>query len=400
MKFYPNLLQAVVDALKSIFSENKYADLVIENILKTNKKWGSNDRRFIAETTYDIVRWWRLLWEVQDTPIILTYIELKKIIQTYFILIKEIDELFINNFPINKVKNNFERFKNNRAIFQSVPDWLDELCFKELGEQWEKEITALNSLAKVVLRVNTIKVSKLKLQQLLKEEGIDTYSLDWSPDALVLEKRQNVFKTSCFKQGFFEIQDAVSQLVAPFLEPQNTARIVDACAGGGGKSLHIASLINNRGKIISLDTEKWKLENLQKRARRNSISNIEIRVIDSSKVIKKLKDSADRLLLDVPCSGLGVLRRNPDAKWKLSIETINNLKMTQKKILDQYCAIVKPGGILVYSTCSILPSENQLQIQRFIDTNQLNYELIEEKTILPSETGFDGFYMAKIIRKN
>ncbi len=400
MKFYPNLLQAVLDALKSIFSENKYADLVIENILKTNKKWGSNDRRFIAETTYDIVRWWRLLWEVQDTPIILTYIELKKIIQTYFILIKEIDELFINNFPINKVKNNFERFKNNRAIFQSVPDWLDELCFKELGEQWEKEITALNSLAKVVLRVNTIKVSKLKLQQLLKEEGIDTYSLDWSPDALVLEKRQNVFKTSCFKQGFFEIQDAVSQLVAPFLEPQNTARIVDACAGGGGKSLHIASLINNRGKIISLDTEKWKLENLQKRARRNSISNIEIRVIDSSKVIKKLKDSADRLLLDVPCSGLGVLRRNPDAKWKLSIETINNLKMTQKKILDQYCAIVKPGGILVYSTCSILPSENQLQIQRFIDTNQLNYELIEEKTILPSETGFDGFYMAKIIRKN
>lgn len=400
MKFYPNLLQAVVDALKLIFSENKYADLVIENILKTNKKWGSNDRRFIAETTYDIVRWWRLLWEVQDTPIILTYIELKKIIQTYFILIKEIDELFINNFPINKVKNNFERFKNNRAIFQSVPDWLDELCFKELGEQWEKEITALNSLAKVVLRVNTIKVSKLKLQQLLKEEGIDTYSLDWSPDALVLEKRQNVFKTSCFKQGFFEIQDAVSQLVAPFLEPQNTARIVDACAGGGGKSLHIASLINNRGKIISLDTEKWKLENLQKRARRNSISNIEIRVIDSSKVIKKLKDSADRLLLDVPCSGLGVLRRNPDAKWKLSIETINNLKMTQKKILDQYCAIVKPGGILVYSTCSILPSENQLQIQRFIDTNQLNYELIEEKTILPSETGFDGFYMAKIIRKN
>ncbi len=400
MKFYPNLLQAVVDALKSIFAEKKYADLVIENILKTNKKWGSNDRRFIAETTYDIVRWWRLLWEVQNTPIILTDIELKKIVQAYFILIKNTSELFIHDFPIDKIKNNFERFKNNRAIIQSIPDWLDELCFNELGEQWEKEITALNSLAKVVLRVNTIKVSKLKLQQLLKNEGIDTYSLDWSPDALVLEKRQNVFKTGYYKQGFFEIQDAVSQLVTPFLEPQNTARIVDACAGGGGKSLHIASLVKNKGKIISLDTEEWKLENLQKRARRNSVSNIETRVIDSSKVIKKLKNSADRLLLDVPCSGLGVLRRNPDAKWKLSIETINNLKITQKKILDQYCGIVKPGGILVYSTCSILPSENQLQVQRFIDMNQLNYELIEEKTFLPSETGFDGFYMAKIIRKN
>jgi 16S rRNA (cytosine967-C5)-methyltransferase len=188
-------------------------------------------------------------------------------------------------------------------------------------------------------------------------------------------------------------------LVAEFLQIEPGMRIVDACAGAGGKTLHIASLSQNKGRIISLDTEQWKIDEAKKRARRAGVSNLETRLIDSNKVIKKLYDTADRLLLDVPCSGLGVLKRNPDAKWKLSPEFIDKVKGQQEAILEDYCKIVKPGGKMVYATCSILPSENQLQVQKFLSKND-QFTLEEERVVLPSESGFDGFYMARLLRKN
>jgi 16S rRNA (cytosine967-C5)-methyltransferase len=188
-------------------------------------------------------------------------------------------------------------------------------------------------------------------------------------------------------------------LVAEFLKIEPGMRIVDACAGAGGKTLHIASITQNKGRIISLDTEQWKLDETKKRARRAGVSNLEIRLIEGSKTMKKLHDTADRLLLDVPCSGLGVIKRNPDAKWKLSLEFINRLKVMQAEIIQDYSKIVKVGGKMVYATCSILPSENQGQVETFLKNNP-NYKLEEEKIVLPSESGFDGFYMARIIRES
>jgi 16S rRNA (cytosine967-C5)-methyltransferase len=175
-------------------------------------------------------------------------------------------------------------------------------------------------------------------------------------------------------------------------------RVIDACAGAGGKSLHLAALLKNKGRIVALDTVDWKLEELKKRAKRAGAADIiETRVIESMKSIKRLYDSADRLLLDVPCSGLGVLKRNPDAKWKLSEEFIKEVRQTQSTILNEYSPMVKPGGLMVYSTCSILPSENEKQVETFLNSNQGKFELIEENHLLPSE-GFDGFYMALIRR--
>ncbi len=213
-----------------------------------------------------------------------------------------------------------------------------------------------------------------------------------------MEERQNIFTRQQFKDGLFEVQDAGSQLVAPFLRVEPGMRVVDACAGGGGKTLHLAALLQNKGRIIAMDTEGWKLEELKKRARRAGASNIETRVIESSKTIKRQESSADRLLLDVPCSGLGVLKRNPDAKWKLSLESIENVKLTQLKIINDYSVIVKPGGMMVYATCSLLPSENERQVEKFIAEKGDKFELVEQQTLLPSE-GFDGFYMALIKRK-
>ena len=149
-----------------------------------------------------------------------------------------------------------------------------------------------------------------------------------------------------------------------------------------------------------MDTEAWKLDELKKRARRAGASDIiETRAIDSSKVIKRLENSADRLLLDVPCSGLGVLRRNPDAKWKLSPEFIEKVKIQQQEILTQYSTMLKSSGLLVYSTCSILSSENEKQVEIFLKAQEGKFELLEQKSILPSE-GFDGFYMARMRKLN
>jgi 16S rRNA (cytosine967-C5)-methyltransferase len=393
MKLHRPTTKAVIQALDMIFGEGRYADKVIEKVLKQNSKWGARDRRFIAETTYDIVRWYILLrviarakeneyWKLLAARCVLNNVPLPQWHE-----FKEIRE--------KEILNRYEDVKSKRKIRQSIPDWLDELGEKELGKQWDRELEALNEEASVVLRVNTLKIAKEDLAFKLRAENVETKALDAFPDALILEQRQNIFSVPSFKEGLFEVQDASSQYVAPFLEIEPGMRVIDACAGAGGKTLHLAALMKNKGRIIALDVEQWKLDELQKRARRAGVTNLETRVIDSSKVIKRLENSADRLLLDVPCSGLGVLKRNPDAKWKLSTEFIENVKALQQKIINDYHTMLKPGGMLVYSTCSILPSENEKQVENFLSSHKDKFHMLKERHLLTSEV-FDGFYMALI----
>jgi 16S rRNA (cytosine967-C5)-methyltransferase len=304
------------------------------------------------------------------------------------------------NIKAKRLEKRLADVQSNRAIRESIPDWLDQLGEKELGARWGPELHALNEKARLVIRANTVKTSVDKLKATLKALGIETEVLPAAPDALVLGERQNIFTLQEFKDGLFEVQDAGSQRIAPSLEVKPGMRVIDACAGGGGKTLHLAALMQNKGRIIAMDTEEFKLDELKKRARRAGVSNmVETRVIDSTKVIKRLEGSADRVLLDVPCSGLGVLRRNPDAKWKLSEEFIYKVKATQQEILGGYSQMVKPGGQLVYSTCSILPSENEAQVKQVIEASGGKFKLEAEQWLMPSE-GFDGFYMARITRES
>jgi 16S rRNA (cytosine967-C5)-methyltransferase len=256
----------------------------------------------------------------------------------------------------------------------------------------------LNKTAKVILRCNIEKISREDLQITLNAEGIQTRRLDESlfPEALELVERANVFRTKAFEQGFFEVQDASSQRVAQMLDPQPGERIIDACAGAGGKSLHLAARMKNKGKIISMDIFERKLLELKKRARRSGTSLIEPRWIENTKTIKRLESSADALLLDVPCSGLGVLKRNPDSKWKMSAEKIQNLRQTQQEILQNYTRMVKPGGRCVYATCSVLPSENQQQVEVFLKNNP-SWKQVREEIILPQTHGYDGFYITLLM---
>lgn len=389
--FHRSTSTAVVQALDEIFNGDRYADKVIERVLKQNPKWGSRDRRFIAETTYDIVRWYRLLRELVGSD------DYWKIFGAWMHL-QELELPSWAEFSSLKFdgwKEKFQHAQSIRKIRESIPDWMDDLGEKELGSLWDKEIHALNEEAKVILRANALKINRRDLQKILNEEGVKTETLSISPEAIALSQRQNIFGLQSFKEGLFEVQDGGSQLIAPFLEVEAGMRVVDACAGAGGKTLHLAALMQNKGRILAMDTEGWKLEELKKRARRSGAANIETRTIESSKTIKRLEQSADRLLLDVPCSGLGVLKRNPDAKWKLSEEFVTRIRTTQQQIISNYSKILKPGGLMVYSTCSILPSENEEQVKRFLESG--GFELVEEKKIMPSE-GFDGFYMARLRR--
>ena len=404
MRLHRNLCFATIDGLTQIFNEGDYADKVIQQLLKRDKRWGSRDRGFVAETTYDIVRWKRLYAEIAEVKEPFDRDNLWRMFAVWATLkgIKLPNWKYFEDTPTRKIKGRFDELSKIRKYRESIPDWLDTLGEKELGNIiWTNEIAALNEQADVILRVNTLKTTKEKLQAELFDLDFETEFLKDYPNALKLKERANVFQTDAFKNGLFEVQDASSQLVAEFLEVKPGMRVVDACAGAGGKTLHLASLMENKGQIIALDIYANKLHELKRRAKRNGAFNIKGRHIDSTKVIKKLYDKADRVLIDAPCSGLGVLRRNPDAKWKLQPEFIEGIKKTQQEILQQYSRMVKSGGQLVYATCSILPSENQEQVDKFL-TSELgkDFTFVKDKKVLAHKSGFDGFYMALLQKKN
>ncbi|WP_350285442.1 methyltransferase domain-containing protein [uncultured Croceitalea sp.] len=403
MRLHRNLVFAVIDALNLIFNENEYADKVIEKVLRYDKRWGARDRGFIAETTYDIVRWKRLYAEIAEVNAPYSRQNLFRLFAVWCVLrgIQLPDWKQLEDTPVRRIKGRFDELSKVRKFRESVPDWMDTLGEKALGKAlWTKEIAALNAQAEVILRTNTLRTTKQELRLALKGEEIETETISGVKDALKLVERKNVFTTQAFKNGLFEVQDASSQLVAPYLDVAPGQRVVDACAGAGGKTLHLASLMENKGQLLALDIYESKLKKLKARTRRNGVHNVETRAIESTKVIKKLYNSADRLLLDAPCSGLGVIRRNPDSKWKLQPEFLEKIKGVQQDILRRYSKIVKPGGKMVYATCSILPEENTEQVQSFLSSEEGKaFTFEKEQNIYASEHGYDGFYMA-LLSKN
>lgn len=240
MKLYVNLARAVIEALGLIFEDNKYADKVIEKVLKQNPKWGARDRRFIAETTYDIVRWYRFLENITEAEqgdywkLLGGWCVLQNIPLPPWTEFKDLSEKRILERNI--------KMKSIRRFRESIPDWLDILGEQELGKRWEKELNALNEEAHVVLRANTLKISPKDLHRALHETGVETDFLEHFPDALVLAERQNIFRNPTFKDGLFEVQDAASQFIAPFLRVNPGMRVVDACAGAGEKRFTLLRL--------------------------------------------------------------------------------------------------------------------------------------------------------------
>ncbi len=400
IRLYPNLVRALVELLQTIFGDSRrQADKVIQQVLRAHRKWGARDRAFVAETAYEVVRWYRLLcvlagleprhahqwWQVLGTYWLWRGHELPPWAE-------------FEGLSAKVVAARLREARSCRAVIESVPDWLDARGAAEWGEAWPRILRALNEPAPVVLRVNRLKVRPEQVAEALARGGVATRRIEACPDGLLVTERKHLFGTEAFRQGWFELQDAASQQVAPFLQVAPGMRVVDACAGAGGKTLHLAALMRNRGRIIAMDVHEWKLAELKRRARRAAVSIVEPRLLRNGKAIKRLRESADRLLLDVPCSGLGVLRRNPDAKWKRGPEFVEAVRQLQRDLLVRYCRMLRPGGLMVYATCSILPSENEAQVRWFLAHSPVPFALEAERMLRPDLFGFDGFYMARLRR--
>jgi len=403
LKYHRPLLQAVADILEQTFATTQYAEKILDNTFKLNAQFGKRDRAFIAECVFECVRWWRYYAALLGIDTEKMHIKpemIKRIIGVHLSL-KEITDLehpFFENIPTLAELHNIQKGLSfsQRA---SYPEWLNVYATENLGENvWHHEATALNNIAPIVIRCNTLKTTVDDLQNLLHLENIPAHRTELAKDALVIDGRANLIILPAFKEGLFEIQDAGSQCIAPFLKLKPNATFIDTCAGAGGKTLHAAALMKNKGRIIALDIFQQKLNELHKRAARQGINDIETRLIDSERVIRALKNSADAVLLDVPCSGLGILRRQPDTKWKLTPQSLEDVLKTQRHILKTYSSMACVGGCVVYATCSILRSENEQQVELFLNEHS-NFELEEQRTISPYRNGFDGFYMARLRRK-
>ena len=387
----------ILSTLKAVFWENKFATKAIQYTLKRHQDWEEEQRAIFSETIYDIIRWWRALWYILGKDPSTEEDDLQKLI-TIYLFTKKGDLTALQKkkgLDANQVIQRITTTKNTRVLRESIPDWLDKQGEKELGSRWEPLLVSLNQPSRQVIRVNTLKTIPKQLMVILRKQEITAELINDNPDALWIKEKTNVFSFPSFHAGLFEVQDAASQMVSRILDPQPGMRIVDACAGEGSKTLHCAALMKNKGKIIAMDTQEWRLKELRKRATKAGVDTIETRLIISAKTYKRMDGTADRLLLDVPCSGLGTLRRNPDIKWKISAEDFERLKNLQQELLESYHTILKPTGRLVYSVCSIFPSEGEEHIKRFL-THHPDFHLRSEKRYWPDLDQTDGFYIAAL----
>jgi 16S rRNA (cytosine967-C5)-methyltransferase len=400
LKLHKNLCEAVVGGLDQVFLQDAHANQVVEQLLLSNKKWGARDRNFIAENIYGLIRYYRLYCYAIGLEQASSADDLWLMLGAYFLDKEEGVELPAwsewADLDRESIKARLEEGRTIRKVRESIPDWLDEVGEDELGDKWDDVLYALNQPAPLCIRTNTLKATHESVSEFLRDEGIEYHIAPEAPDAIIIDSKRNLRNTYAYKSGWFEIQDLSSQLVAPALDIKPGMKVIDACAGAGGKTLHIAALMCGRGEIIAMDIYADKLKELESRARRNGVTDIKT-VLYSAGMEHNYKGDADRVLLDVPCSATGVLRRNPDTKWKLKPEALQEVQGIQQDLLQKYSIMVKPNGIMVYATCSILPSENEMQVEDFLSRNP-SFTKVSEKKVIPGESEGDGFYICQLIK--
>ena len=254
------------------------------------------------------------------------------------------------------------------AIGASYPDWLVARVAGDLGAaRAEAFLRASNRRAPLLARANRLCNDRDALAARLRDEGVETAPVPLAPDALELRGQQNAYGLVAFAEGRFELQDVASQLVAEVVAPPPHGRVLDLCAGAGGKTLHLGALLGGAGRVTACDVADHKLEELRRRARRAGLSNVEARRIREAGPLEL--GAFDRVLVDAPCTGSGVLRRNPEARWRLGPRDLVELPKRQLAILERAAACVAPGGRLVYATCSVIRAENDDVVDGFLAAN-------------------------------
>lgn len=426
--------RAAQDLLLDLWSRTRIdwgfaSDRIAETFRRA--RWlGAQDRREVAETLYGMIRQARrtdMALESSETSLMSAASidgsrrELARLM-AYRLLAGEIDEADarreLPEVTWDDVLSVDERIANVRdpvrrfALARSLPDWLARRFLDEQGAEADALCEALNRRAPLTVRANALKVTREELAAKLAAQGIETRPTKLARHGLHLETRTNLFGLADFKEGLLEAQDEASQVVAELLDPTPRSIVVDLCAGAGGKTLALGALMKNRGRILALDPSPKKLEELRRRARRAGLSNHRAAQIIGGEwpaEATALLGRADRVLVDAPCSGLGALRRKPEARWRVTEEHAARLPSVQEEILDRAATLVAPGGRLVYATCTLLRAENQEVVTRFLAAHA-DFELVPVPvelaapgepylTLTPHRHDTDGFFAALLVRR-
>lgn len=305
--------------------------------------------------------------------------------------------------------------KEYLRIKYSHPEWMINRWLGEFGEEFTEDLCrANNTRPKLNIRINTLKIKREQLKSILESKGYIVSNTNYASDGLIIENPQGIIDTEEFKDGFFIIQDESSMLVSQILDPKEGSLVLDLCSAPGGKTTHIAQKMNNHGKILARDIYEHKLKLVQENSNRLGIDIIKTEKFDSIELDENLIEKVDYALIDAPCTGLGMIRRRPEIKWNRTENDIANMSDIQYKILKNASKYLKPGGTLVYSTCSIEREENIDIINKFISENE-DFKLVSVDNLLDSKEnvstakdgyielfphihGTDGFFVAKLLK--
>lgn len=283
------------------------------------------------------------------------------------------------------------------SVLYSCPLWLAEKLAEQFGEQKCEEILKDSLLPHMTtVRANILKITAEELCKALKDEGNNAELIEG--ECVKINGAIDVTKSNAYKDGFYTLQNINSYRAAKILSPKSDEVVIDMCSAPGGKTTHIAELMGNRGRVIAFDIHPHKIGLIEKAAKRLGITCVEAKCNNSENVIEELKGVADKVLADVPCSGIGVIHKKPDVKYNRKAEDIEELTRIQENILETSARYVKAGGDIVYSTCTILAEENENQIKRFL-LRHSDFEVAFEKLYLADETGGSGFYICKLHKK-
>lgn len=416
-------IQSVIDVLQIMQDRPLPMDLLIGDYMRGRRYIGSKDRRYIAESLYDIVRHTaRIGWVLrqagaQDTP--------RAHVLAWLVVYQDTDDKRLQSLfdssqyaPESLTPQELGFIKKLRSInVADMPESVQVECPQAyedqlralFGNDFAAEMEAMLQPATLDLRANIFLKSREEVQQSLQQDGVETTLTPYSPWGLRCTDKAYLAKTKAFHKGWLAIQDEGSQMIAVLCDPQPGMQVLDFCAGGGGKTLALASAMQRKGRIVAMDTDAGRLEKGRDRYKKAQLADIiEVRPLDDKnrKWLRRQKEKFDVVLCDVPCSGTGTWRRNPDMRWRNYGPPFEELLQVQQEILQRASAAVKPGGRLVYATCSLLREENEAQVEAFLKENTIFEIKTPENTELgdpfmrlsPNRHNTDGFFAALLIR--
>jgi 16S rRNA (cytosine967-C5)-methyltransferase len=365
-------LDAAISALQVVLGMTRPADAALRLFFRDHPELGQRDRGFLAELVFTVLRHLRLLEHVTGDPQPRRLALAALSLQLGFSVRELAPNLMRGDDIWLAQARAVDQAQLAPAIRFSLPDWLYDRIAQERNES-ELETLARGLLqpAPLDLRVNTMLAKRDEVLAAFERDGIAASATPYSPVGVRLESKPALQHYPLFLEGKVEVQDEGSQLLAFLVAPRRREMVVDFCAGAGGKTLALGALMHSEGRVYAFDTAEKRLSNLKPRLRRSGLSNVHPQLIAGAgdPRVRRLTSKIDRVLVDAPCSGLGTLRRNPDLKWRQGPQAVIEMAAKQRTILDAAARLVKPGGRLVYATCSLLREENEAVVDAFLDAH-------------------------------